>query len=246
MLKDCRISMENRLLAALPKGEYERLIPHLEPFAIKAKEFLYTDNQPIEHVYFLQSGAASLLTRMDDNTFLEVATVGNEAMVGLPVFLGVHQISWQACLQIIPGSALRMRAEIFQREVPPTSSLHMLLQRYTQALFNQVTYLAACNRLHSTKQRCCRWLLGTYDRTGSEQLNLTQESLSQMLGVRRASVSEVAVFLQQAGMLRYSRGKMHILDRNGLEANSCECYGKIKREYDGLLGAYRNREPTEK
>jgi CRP-like cAMP-binding protein len=245
MLEDRRIYRENRLLAALPKEEYERLIPHLEPLPIKVKEFLYTHNQPIEYVYFLQSGAASLLTHMDDNTFLEVATVGNEAMVGLPVFLGVHQISWQACLQILPGHALRMPAETFKREVTPASPLHALLQRYTQALLNQVTHLAACNRLHSTKQRCCRWLLGTFDRTGSEQLNLTQESFSQMLGVRRASVSEVAASLQQAGILRYSRGKMRILDRNGLEANSCECYGKIKREYDCLLGAYRSRELTE-
>jgi CRP-like cAMP-binding protein len=185
MLEDCSNVIENQLLAALPKGECDRLLPYLELCSLQVKEFLYTDNQPIEYVYFLQSGVASLLTCMDDGTFIEVATVGNESMVGVPIFLGVQQISWQACLQIFPGDALRMRAEIFKREVTPQSPLHELLQLYTQALLNQITHLSACNRLHSLKQRCCRWLLGTTDKTGSQELMLTQESLSKILGVRR-------------------------------------------------------------
>jgi CRP-like cAMP-binding protein len=246
MLEDCSNIIENKLLAALPKEECDRLLPYLEFCSIPVKEFLYTDNQPIEYVYFLESGVASLLTRMGDDTFIEVATVGNESMVGLPVFLGVQQISWQACLQVIPGNAFRMRAEIFKREVTPLSPLYKLLQLYTQALLNQITHLAACNRLHSIKQRCCRWLLGTFDKTGSQELMLTQESLSKILGVRRASISEVAIYLHEADLLRYSRGKMHILSRDGLKKASCECYDKLRSEYDCLLGIYRDENRNEK
>jgi CRP-like cAMP-binding protein len=235
MLEDCSNVIENQLLAALPKNERDRLLPYLELCSLQTKEFLYTDSQPIEYVYFLQSGIASLLTCMDDGTFIEVATVGNEAMVGIPVFLGVQQMSWQACLQIFPGKALRMRAEIFKREVTIESPLHELLQLYTQALLNQITHLAACNRLHSVKQRFCRWLLVTIDKTSSQELMLTQESLSKMLGVRRAGISEVTTSLQELGFLRYTRGKMYILNRDGLRNISCECYDKIRREYDCLL-----------
>jgi hypothetical protein len=160
--------------------------------------------------------------------------------------LGVQQISWQACLQIIPGHALRMRAEIFKREVTPLSPLYGLLQLYTQALLNQITHLAACNRLHSIKQRCCRWLLGTFDKTGSQELMLTQESLSKILGVRRASINEVAIYLHEANLLDYSRGKMHILNRDGLKNTSCECYDKIRSEYDCLLEIYQNQSRNEK
>jgi CRP-like cAMP-binding protein len=240
MLEDCSNVIENKLLAALPQDERDRLFPYLELCSLQAKEFLYTASQPIEYVYFLQSGVASLLTRMDDGTFIELATVGNESMVGIPLFLGVRQMSWQACLQIFPGDALRMRAEVFKREVTIHSPLHGLLQLYTQALLNQISYLAACNRLHSVKQRCCRWLLGTVDKTSSHELILTQESLSRIIGVRRASINEVAASLQEAGLLRYSRGKMHILNRDGLRYISCECYDKIRQGYDCLLEVYRD------
>lgn len=246
MLEDSSNIIENKLLAALPKEESNRLLPYLEFCSIPSKEFLYTDNKPIEYVYFLESGVASLLTRMDNGTFIEVATVGNESMVGLPVFLGVQQISWQACLQILPGDALRMRAEIFKREVTPQSPLYGLLQLYTQALLNQITHLAACNRLHSIKQRCCRWLLGIVDKTGSQELMLTQESLSKILGVRRASITEVAIDLHEADLLRYSRGKMHILNRDGLKNTSCECYDKIRSEYDCWLGIYQDENRNDK
>jgi CRP-like cAMP-binding protein len=228
----------NKLLTALPRAEYERLLPHLEPLPLKFKQILYEAHQPIQHVYFLQSGVASLMNRMGNGIAVEVATMGREAMIGLPIFLGVGQVSGQTCSQILPGNAMRMSAEIFKREITPASPLHILLQRYTQALLNHVAQLAACNRLHSVKDQYCRWLLGTHDRVGSDQFHLTQESLSQVLGVRRASVSQVATSLQQAGLLHYSRGKMNILNRAGLEASSCECYTKIKQEYDRLMSAH--------
>ena len=141
----------------------------------------------------------------------------------------------QAIVQIV-GNALRMKADVFKREVLPGSQLYNLLLRYTQALLNQISQSVACYSLHSVEQRCCRWLLVTHDRVKADQFSLTQELLSQMLGVRRASVSEVANTLQKQGLIRYSRGKMTILDRQGLESASCECYRVVKQECDRLLG----------
>lgn len=234
-----RCSQRNQLLTALPQAEYKRLLPHLEPLALKCKQTLYEANQLIEHVYFLQSGMASLLTQLGNGTAVEVATLGNEAMVGLPVFWGVPQVSgWTSCVQILPGQALRMSAESFRQQVTPASPLYMLLQRYTQVLFHQVTQLTACHRLHLIREQCCRWLLTTHDRSGSNQFQLTQDYLSQLLGVRRSSINEVGVSLQQSGLLRYRRGRIEILNRAGLEASSCECYFRIKQEYDRLIDGY--------
>jgi len=227
--------IKNRLLAALPQEEYKRLLPHMEAVYMAFKQVLYDVNEPIEYVYFPENGVVSLLTIMENGSAVEVATIGNEGMVGLPVFLGAGTIPGQAFSQV-PGESMRMRSEVFKREVTPGSPLHNLLHRYTQALFNQIAQSAACNRLHSIEERCCRWLLITHDRVGSDVFPLTHEFLSQMLGVRRASVSKVAAILQNAGFIRYVRGKMMILDRKGLETSSCECHGIIKAEYDRLLG----------
>jgi CRP-like cAMP-binding protein len=172
---------------------------------------------------------------MEDGTVVELATVGNEGMVGLPVFLGGDTMPLKAFVQI-PGDAMRMKADVFKDSVNQGSPLHGLLQRYTQALFNQVAQSTACNRVHSIEERCCRWLLMTRDRVESDGFPLTQEFLSQMLGVRRPSVSVVAAILQKAGLIRYSRGRITILDREGLEAAACECYAIIKQEFDRLLG----------
>jgi CRP-like cAMP-binding protein len=227
--------IKNRLLAALPQEEYKHLLPHMEAVSLTFKQVLYDVNEPIEYVYFPQNSVVSLLNIMENGQAVEVGTVGNEGMVGLPVFLGARTIPGQAFSQV-PGEGMRMRSEVFKDQVTPGSPLHDLLHRYTQALFNQIAQSAACNRLHSIEERCCRWLLMTHDRVSSDVFPITHEFLSQMLGVRRASVSTVAAILQKAGFIRYVRGKMMILDREGLETSSCECHGIIKAEFDRLLG----------
>lgn len=226
--------INNKLLAALPKAEYQRLLPKLEPVSLSFKQLLYECNEPIDYVYFLNNCVISLIRVMEDGGVVEVATVGNEGMSGLPVLLGGTHSHNETFVQV-PGDALRMEVDVFRSEVTPGSPLHNLLLRYTQALMNMLAQAVACNRLHSIEERCCRWLLLTRDRVNSNEFPLTQEFLSQMLGVRRASVSEVAAVLQKAGLIQYHRGKMMILNRKGLEADSCECYQIIKKEFDQLL-----------
>lgn len=226
---------ENRLLAALPKEEYERLVANMEAVFLELKHSVYEPNEPIEYVYFVKNGVVSLLNVMEDGKEVEVATVGNEGMVGLPVFLGAEKIPGRAFSQV-PGDALRMKADVFKDKVTPGTRLHDLLQRYTQALFNQIAQGTACNTLHSVEERMCRWLLMTQDRVGKDEFPLTQEFLGQMLGVRRPTVSIAASILQKAGLIRYSRGGITILDREGLEDSSCECYAIIKAEFDRLVG----------
>lgn len=230
-----RIPAKNRLLATLPREEYERLLPNLETVSLTLKQVLYEPNELIKHVYFPTHGVGSLLNIMEGGMVVEVGTVGNEGMIGLPVFLGADKIPQQAIVQI-PGDGMRMKADVFKDSVNQGSPLHGLLQRYTQTLFNQVAQSAACNCIHSIEERCCRWLLMTHDRVQSDEFPLTQEFLSDMLGVRRASVSVVAATLQKAGLIRYSRGAITILDRENLEASSCECYRIVKDEFDRLLG----------
>lgn len=229
-------SFENRLLAALPTEEYSRLVAHMEPIHLQLRQSLYEPEEPIKNVYFIRSAVVSLLSLMEDGSAVEVGTVGNEGMVGLPVFLGAKSIPGLAMAQIA-GEALKMRVDVFKAQVTPSSELYSLLQRYTQALFNLIAQVAACNRLHSVEERLCRWLLMTQDRVGSSEFPLTQEFIAQMLGVRRPSVSLVATTLQKAGLIRYIRGQMTLLDREGLEAASCECYAIIQREFERLVNS---------
>lgn len=225
---------QNQLLAALPQKEFERLWPNLEIVSLTFQQILYEANQPIEYVYFPNNGIISLVTITEDGGTVEAATVGNEGMVGICVLLGVDEIPVRA-ISHIAGEAWRMKTETFKREITSDSPLYALLLRYTQVLVSQLSQTVACNRLHSVEERCCRWLLLCQDRVQSNQFALTQETLAQMLGVRRASVSVVAAILQKAGLIRYSRGKITILDRTGLEAASCECYRVVKAEFDRLL-----------
>ncbi|MBW4650515.1 MAG: Crp/Fnr family transcriptional regulator [Kastovskya adunca ATA6-11-RM4] len=228
-------SSGNKLLAALPREDYERLLPYLESVFLDFKQYLYLPNQPIEYVYFPLDGIISLLTVLGDGGTIEVATVGNEGMIGIPVLLGVDQLPAETMVQV-PGKALRMQVDVFKREVPVGSSFHKLLLLYVQARVNHLMQSAGCNRLHSIEQRCCRWLLLTQDRVATDEFPLTQEFLSQMLGVRRASVSEVAATLQKEGLIRYNRGKMKVIDRERLKATSCECYQVFTEEYERILG----------
>ncbi len=229
------VFVRNRLLAALPTKQRARLLEKLEPVSLRLKEIVYDVNQPISHVYFPNTGVFSLLTIMGDGTAVEVGTVGNEGMVGLPVFLGADSTPSRAFSQI-PGESLRMAADVFKAEVANDGPLQGLLNRYTQGLFNQLAQSAACNRIHTVDERLARWLLMTHDRVGQETFPLTHEFMAQMLGVRRATVTIAAGRLQQAGMIRYSRGRITVVDRPGLEAASCECYGITRAEFERLLG----------
>ncbi|MBV9386337.1 MAG: Crp/Fnr family transcriptional regulator [Chroococcidiopsidaceae cyanobacterium CP_BM_ER_R8_30] len=224
---------ENRLLAALPSDEYQRLFPNLETVSLDLKQALYEPREPIQYVYFPKRGVVvSLLAIMANRTIAEVGIVGNEGFVGLPVFLGAETTPFRAIVQI-PGNAMRMKVDVFKDSINSGSSLPDLLHHYTYMLISQISQSAACHsRRHSVAQRCCRWLLMNHDCVDSDQFPITQEFLSQMLSVRRASVTVVVGQLQKAGLLRHYRGQMTILDRQGLEAVACECYRLIKEEFD--------------
>jgi len=223
--------MENRLLSLLPPDELDRLLPRLERVSVSMKQIIYQREGPIEYVYFPVDTIMSQIATMQDGTVVEVATIGREGMVGLPVFLRAKRTTLSGFAQVM-GDAYRMKAEDLLAEVQRGGPLVNILLRYTQALTVQIAQGSACAQLHSVSQRCARWLLMTHDRVGADSYQITQEFLCQMLSVRRATVSEVASSLQQAGFIQYSRGKMTITNRQGLEGAACECYNAIRREYE--------------
>jgi CRP-like cAMP-binding protein len=225
----------NRILDALPRDEYEALTERLELVRLETKDQLYRRGEPIEFVHFPVDCVLSMLSEMEDGRAVEVATVGNEGMGGLPVFLQAAYTSAHESLAQIPGSSWRMPADAFTRFATNGGKLQVLLQRYTQALFSLVAQNSACNRLHTVDQRCARWLLLTHDRVKGDEFPLTQEFLAQMLGVQRTSVNSAAAALQERGLIRYSRGVISILDRAGLEDVSCECYRVVDDEFRRLI-----------
>jgi len=228
----------------LPAEAYAELSPSLTPEQLQLKQVLFDVDRPIEHVYFPESAVVSILSVMADGSAIETATVGHEGMVGLPVFLGTDQMSAQAFCQI-PGLALRVESDTFRRAFEASRALTHVLQRYTQALFGFVAQNSACNRLHSMPQRCARWLLHTHDRVGAEsgrdEFTLTHQFLSQMLGVRRATVTEGMRVLHGIGAVTYARGRVIVRDRAALEGAACECYAVIVREFDRLLNGAAGR-----
>jgi len=226
----------NQILDGLPADEFEPLMQILEPAELSLKDDVYARGEPIAFVYFPVDCVISLVAEMEDGRTVEVATVGREGMAGLPVFLQAAYTSAHDSFCQIAGTALRMSAEAFTTRANNGGALQALLQRYTQALFSQVAQSSACNRLHSIEQRCARWLLLTRDRVGKDRFPLTQEFLAQMLGVQRSSVNGVASTLQKAGVIRYTRGVITILDGAALERVSCECYRVIADEYARLIG----------
>jgi CRP-like cAMP-binding protein len=242
----------NRILAALPPDEWERLRGTMERVRLESRQLVFDVNQPIGHVYFPEDSVVSILGLMEDGSAVETATVGNEGMAGIPVFLGAMQMAGQAFTQV-PGEAYRMSSGALREEVRRGSELAVLLGRYTQALFTLVAQSSACNRKHPVEQRCARWLLMTHDRVTGDEFELTQLFLSQMLGVRRPTVSDAASALQARGLIEYSRGRITIRHRAGLEAASCACYGIIRAEFarmlerreiaDPLAGVSRGRDP---
>jgi CRP-like cAMP-binding protein len=226
---------QNRLLSTLPAEEYRQIAPELEMISLGLRDKLYESHRPIEYVYFPVNGVMSMLADMAEDTLVEVATVGNEGMIGLPLFLGATMTPGQSFAQV-PGHALRMSANAFIDATNRFAALSKLLHRYTQALMVQISQGTACNRVHEIEQRCARWLLFTHDRVGMDEFSLTQEFLGQMLGVRRATVNSIAVQFQEAGYIDYGRGRISMRNRKKLEAVSCHCYRVIRDEYDRMLG----------
>jgi CRP-like cAMP-binding protein len=224
----------NRLLAALPATEYQRLLPELETVDLTFAQVIYKPGDTIRHVYFPNDSVVSLLAAEDHHASLEVGMIGNEGMTGVCVFMGVPTSRPLALVQGA-GAAVRMKSAALRREMDHVGSFHSLLHRYMHSLLTQMTLSSACNRFHTLNARLARWLLMTQDRIGSDEFRLTQEFMSNMLGVRREGVNKAAGDLQKEKLVSYTRGHMAILNRAGLERISCECYRIIKADSDRFL-----------
>jgi CRP-like cAMP-binding protein len=225
---------QNQLLAALPSAEWARWLPSLEAVEMPLGEVLYESGMQMSHVYFPTTSIVSLLYVMEDGASAEIAVVGNEGLVGISLFMGGESTPSRSVVQSA-GQGFRMRAQMLKEEFSRSSPVLHLLLRYTQALITQMAQTAVCNRHHSLDQQLCRWLLLSLDRLQADELVMTQELIANMLGVRREGVTEAAANLQRAGLIRYRRGHITVLDRAGLEQRTCECYAVVRKEYDRLL-----------
>jgi CRP-like cAMP-binding protein len=224
----------NQLLAALPDAAWLRWQPFLEPVTLQLGQVLYESGDTLGHVYFPTTAIVSLLYVMEDGASAEIAVVGLEGMVGISLFMGGESTPSRAVVQSA-GQGFRLRAHVMKEEFNRAGPVLHLLLRYTQALITQMAQTAVCNRHHSLDQQLCRWLLLSLDRLRGNELVMTQELIANMLGVRREGVTEGALKLQKAGLIRYARGHITVLDRAGLEVATCECYAVVKKEYDRLL-----------
>lgn len=225
---------ENHLLAVLPDTEWQRWLPQLEYVEMPLGQVLYESGGTLSHVYFPTTAIVSLLYVMENGASAEIAVVGNEGMVGISLFMGGDSTTSRAVVQSA-GQGYRVKAQMVKDESNRAGPVLHLLLRYTQALITQMAQTAVCNRHHSLDQQLCRWLLLSLDRLHGNELDMTQELIGNMLGVRREGVTEGALKLQQLGLIRYARGHITVLDRAGLEERSCECYAVVKKEYDRLL-----------
>jgi CRP-like cAMP-binding protein len=232
---DPRQARRNRLLNGLSEESLAELTPDFQPREMPARLPVVALGQTIESVYFPLSCVCSTVAQVDRGEGVEVATIGNEGIAGVAVFLGADEPASMETFVQVPGAALAMRAPTFRAHLERDRRLVSILGCYTQALIAQISQGAACNRIHSAEQRCARWLLMTHDRVARDEFELTHEFLAQMLGVRRATVTEIAGALQDAGALRYARGMMSVVDRGILRARCCECYDFIQSEYARLL-----------
>jgi CRP-like cAMP-binding protein len=226
--------LQNRLLAALPTEDFVRLQPHLKLVPLPLGDVLYESGMRLRNVYFPTNSIVSLLYMLANGASAEIAVVGNEGLIGVSLFMGGETTSSRAVVQSA-GHAYRLSSQLLKDEFNRASAMQHLLLRYTQALITQMAQTAVCNRHHSVDQQLCRWLLLSLDRLPSNELVMTQELIANMLGVRREGVTEAAGNLQTAGLIHYSRGHIAVLNRAGLEARTCECYGVVKRECDRLL-----------
>ena len=227
---------DNRLLAALPEQDYRALLPFLEPVALPLAMALYESGGVQGYVYFPTSGIVSLLYVLENGSSAEIAVTGCEGLVGIALFMGGETTPSRAVVQSA-GRGYRIKAAALKEKFEAGGALQYLLLRFTQGLITQMTQTAVCNRHHAVDQQLCRWLLLSLDRLPANDLVMTQELIANMLGVRREGVTEAAGKLQAAGLIKYSRGKITVLDRPRLEARVCECYAVVKQEYDRLLSA---------
>jgi CRP-like cAMP-binding protein len=234
MLEIPRPPNKNRILAALPPEEYERIAPHLETLPLHHGQILYETDGRINDVYFPINAMISLVSEMSDGTSVEVGVTGFEGMTGLAVMLGVER-SAHATMAQIEGDVIRVKAEVIKSEFKRGGVLQELLLRYAQSLWVMTSQVAACNRVHSVGERLARWLLMSYDRCVCEDLPLTHEFIAMMLGTRRAGVTEAAIILQAEGLIHYKRGHITIIDKEALEHFACECYEIVKKEFNSLL-----------
>jgi CRP-like cAMP-binding protein len=225
---------KNLLLAALPAAELQRWLPHLEPVGLPLGQVLYESGSNLRHVYFPTSAIVSLLYVMENGASAEIAVVGNEGIIGISLFMGGESTPSRAVVQSA-GEGFRLKAQLMKDEFNRAGPVMHLLLRYTQALITQMAQTAVCNRHHSLDQQLCRWLLLSIDRLPDLELVMTQELIANMLGVRREGVTEAAHRLMEAGLIRYARGHISVLDRAALEKRVCECYAVVKKEYDRLL-----------
>ena len=225
---------QNLLFHSIPKDAWERLAPHLEPIALPIGKVLYEPGVTMSHVYFPTTAIVSLLYALENGSSAEIAIAGYEGCVGVSIFMGGESTSSRAVVQSA-GHGFRIKSNILMDEFNRSGPVMHLLLRYTQALITQMSQTAVCNRHHTLDQQFCRWLLLSLDRLPSNRLDMTQELIANMLGVRREGVTEAALKVQKAGLISYSRGHITILDRSGLEKRTCECYQVVKSEYDRLL-----------
>jgi CRP-like cAMP-binding protein len=226
---------KNRLLAALPAADFDRLRPLLKTVPVHVKQVLQKNGEPLHTVYFLNGGVASITTALSDGTIVEAATVGDEGMLGVEAFLSADAIApGETLIQVPDTSAEIMDVEDFRREVAKPGAFRELVGRYTNVIIAQMMQSTACNALHQVPQRAARWLLMTHDRMHEQDFHLSHEFLAVMLGVQRPTVSVVAATLQEAGLIRYTHGHVTVRNRKGLEAASCECYPIIRAHFDRL------------
>jgi CRP-like cAMP-binding protein len=225
---------KNRLLALLPLEDFRRILPDLETIPMIAKAVLLRRGTPIDHVFFPNGGICSVTAMMKNGQAVEIATVGDEGMVGMGAFFGSEAMSGETMVQVPDTTLVRMTIKGFDREMKRQGALYEAVRRHAQGTLALMMQSTACVALHTVEQRCCRWLLMTHDRVKSDQFSLSQEFLAMMLASARPTVSIVAAALQRAGFIRYRRAQMTILDRRGLEASSCECYATIRAEFARL------------
>jgi CRP-like cAMP-binding protein len=230
-------ALKNHLLAALPDDEFARVISHLESVSLSLGEVLYEAGEKINHIYFPTTAIVSLLYIMKNGATAEIGIAGNNGLIGLALFTGGDTMPHRAIVQSA-GDAVRMRAAALQAEFARGGMFQNLLLRYTQSLMTQISQTAVCNRLHTIEQQLCRWLLINHDQMQTDVLVMTHNLIANMLGVRREGVTQAAGKLQEKGLIKYVRGTIEILDRQGLEKAACECYEVVTDEYERLLGKY--------
>ena len=233
-MKDPDNPLQNQLLASLPEAEWQRWLPQLERVELSLGKVLYESGSEMSYVYFPTDAIVSLLYVLESGSSAEIAVVGFEGLVGISIFMGGGSTPSRAVVQSA-GVGFRLRADAIKGEFERSGPVMHLMLRYTQALITQMSQTAVCNRHHSLDEQLCRWLLLSLDRLRGSELVMTQELIANMLGVRREGVTEAALKLQKAGLIRYVRGRISVLDRPGLEQRTCECYAVVKKEYDRLL-----------